>query len=522
MNFKLSNLVAATLAGSMLMGFGTSAMADSTDDILNALIAKGVLTEEEGALLMKGRTGEKEAAEAKKKTAVNGKFKDGFVFESGDGNFSFAPTARVHADYRNFDYNDGANNAAPASTTNSVANTTTVGADTFDIRRARLGFKAKYKEFYEAEVLADISSGTNTSATTTTWDVAYFNVAWWKQAQFRFGQFKMPMNLEELTSSNNIDFMERSFVNQNSPTKELGAMIHGTPIKGVTYALAYSNGAGKNAETDIREDSHDVIGRVTANFAEIMDNKDMVLHAGASFSQGDVAQGTVGVSGRTEARGATFFKAPTFGQVAASGAYQSIDRSRVGLEGVVAYNNFKIQSEWMNQNNDFTTRGDANALKRSYDLDTKTWYAEALWTITGEKYADIYKNGVFGGIKPMNDFDPTTFKGGAWELGLRYSKFDASDYNSNGIGNGSAFNDTAFGTTTGASATTNTKAAGFAEAKSYVAGIKFLPNSNTRFMLNYVKTDFDNAIGGATGGLVINNKRVNDERAIIMRAQWMF
>ena len=45
MNFKLRSLVAATLAGSMLMGFGTSAMADSTDDILNALIAKGILTE---------------------------------------------------------------------------------------------------------------------------------------------------------------------------------------------------------------------------------------------------------------------------------------------------------------------------------------------------------------------------------------------------------------------------------------------------------------------------------------------
>jgi polyhydroxyalkanoate synthesis regulator phasin len=58
MNFKLSNLVAATLAGSMLMGFGANAMADSTTDIVNALVAKGVLTEEEGALLTKGRTDE--------------------------------------------------------------------------------------------------------------------------------------------------------------------------------------------------------------------------------------------------------------------------------------------------------------------------------------------------------------------------------------------------------------------------------------------------------------------------------
>lgn len=58
MNFKLSHLVAATLAGSMLMGFGANAMADSTTDIVNALVSKGVLTEEEGALLTKGHADE--------------------------------------------------------------------------------------------------------------------------------------------------------------------------------------------------------------------------------------------------------------------------------------------------------------------------------------------------------------------------------------------------------------------------------------------------------------------------------
>jgi hypothetical protein len=41
-------------------------------------------------------------------------------------------------------------------------------------------------------------------------------------------------------------------------------------------------------------------------------------------------------------------------------------------------------------------------------------------------------------------------------------------------------------------------------------------------MLNYVSTDFDNAIGGTTGGVIMNNKRVDDEKALIMRAQWMF
>ncbi len=511
-SMKLRSVVAA-VTGALLMGFGASAMADTTDDIVNALIAKGVLTEEEGALLTKGRAGEKEAAEEKKKTAVSTKFKDGIVFESGDGTFKAQINGRAHADYRFFDYDDGKNNPTlPAATiTNSIGNTNGV-TDTFDIRRARLGFKAQFKDYYEAEVAANLGSTTGTNL-----DVGYLNIAWWKPVQFRFGQFKMPMNLEELTSSNNIDFMERSFVNQLAPAKEIGAMVHGSPLTGVTYALAFSNGRGQNnTESDIREDGKDMIGRVTANFAEMMDKKDMVLHAGASFSEGDTEEGTVGVAGRTEARGATFFRAPVLanaGPTATGGTFSGIDRSRVGLEGVVAYSQFKIQAEWMQNNSDFSTQTAVGGAKRNYDLDIENWYAEALWAITGESYADIYKNGIFGGIKPKNDFNPSTFSGGAWEIGLRYSEFDASDYNVAGIGQG---------VTGTADARITTKAAGFAKAEAWTLGLKFLPTANTRLMLNYVSTDFKDAIGGDTGGIVLNRKRVDDEDAIIMRAQWMF
>ena len=508
MNFKLNKLVVTALASTALMGFGSTALADTTDDIVNALMAKGILTEEEGALLMRGRTGEKEASEKKKESAVSAKYKDGLSFESGDGKFKAQINGRVHADYRFFDYNDGDNNAVPLGAANSLGLTASGAApnsvaDTGDIRRSRIGFKAAWKDYYEGEVVANLGGTTGTNL-----DVGYLNIAWWKPVQFRFGQFKMPMNLEELTSSNNIDFMERSFVNALAPAKEIGAMVHGSPFKGTTYALAFSNGQGQNAtEGDIREDGKDVIGRITANFAEMLDKKDMVMHAGLSYSQGDLPQGAAGVAGRTEARGATFFRAPSF--IATNTPFQDIDRSRLGVEGAVAFNQFKVQAEWMQANNDFKTNA------RSYDLDTENWYLQALWAISGEPYADAYKGGIFGGLKPKNDFDPSTFSGGLWELGVRYSEFDASDYDTLGIASGTV--DAAFG-----AATSATKAAGFAKAEAWTAGIKFVPNSNMRLMLNYVDTDFSDAIGGATGGVIVNNKRVDDEQALIMRAQWMF
>jgi phosphate-selective porin OprO/OprP len=503
--FKLRGLATA-LVGAYILGFGANSVADTTDDIVNALMAKGILTEEEGALLMKGRTGEKEAADKKKESAVSAKYKDGLSFESGDGKFKAAINGRVHTDYRFFDYEEGKNETvAPVGAGNSIINTTSNAlSDGFELRRARLGFKAAWKDYYEGEVVADITDAS------TLIDVGYLNVAWWKQAQFRMGIFKMPMNLEELTSSNNIDFMERSFVNGLAPAKEIGAMIHGIPFTGVTYALALSNGNGKTRETDLREDGKDIIGRVTANFAEIMEKKDMVMHAGISYSQGDQFLGSAATAvnagtARTEGRGATFFTNPSVTGL----RNRDLDRSRLGLEGILAYGPFKAQAEWMRLTNEFSTA------TRNYDLDTENWYAEALWTITGESYSDAYKAGAFGSLKPKNDFDPTTFSGGLWEIGVRISEFDASDYNTTALGQGVVGSGPA-------DAGVTVKARGFAEAQSYTAGIKFLPNSNMRFMLNYVKTDFDDAIGGASGGFIVNNERVDDEKALIMRAQWMF
>ncbi|NOS98251.1 MAG: hypothetical protein HOP25_07255, partial [Methylotenera sp.] len=387
----------------------------------------------------------------------------------------------------------GAGNSIAGGTPNAVS-------DTFELRRARLGFKANFKDYYEGEVVADLTDGGATI------DVGSLNIAWWKPVQFKMGIFKMPMNLEELTSSNNIDFMERSFVNGLAPGKEIGAMVHGTPFKGVTYALALSNGNGKTRENDLREDGKDIIGRVTANFAEIMENKEMVMHAGASFSQGDQYLGSAATaigfgSARTEGRGATFMTGPSVTGL----TNRTLDRSRVGLEGAVAYGPFKAQAEWMKLNNQFATTG------LSYDLDTSNWYAEALWAITGENYADAYKGGAFGALKPKNDFNPSGFKGGLWEAGIRFSQFDASDYNVAGLATGAPL---AVGVTAGSK--------GFAKADSWTLGLKFLPTANTRLMLNYVDTKFKDVIGGATGGLVINGERVDSEKALNMRAQWMF
>jgi phosphate-selective porin OprO/OprP len=141
------------------------------------------------------------------------------------------------------------------------------------------------------------------------------------------------------------------------------------------------------------------------------------------------------------------------------------------------------------------------------DADVKTFYVEGLWAITGEKHSDRYKAGAFGGIKPTKEFDASTFTGGAWELGARYSSLDASDFNS-----------VAAGGIVSAAAT------GFSRVKGYTLGVKFLPNMNSRFMLEYVGTDWENPTGSAVaaGGISVNGRNETQEKALMFRTQFMF
>ena len=96
--------------------------ADTTEDLINALTTKGVLTEEEAKLLSK--TNDK-----KIKNTAKVKNGPGLKIESADGKNSIKLSGRVQLDTRSFDHDND--------------------ADTFDIRRAYLGVSGKVGQYYE-------------------------------------------------------------------------------------------------------------------------------------------------------------------------------------------------------------------------------------------------------------------------------------------------------------------------------------------------------------------------------------
>ena len=63
--------LATAVSGAVLLMAGQFALADSTTDIVDALVSKGVLTEEEGKLISKGATSKAKADEKANKSRIS-------------------------------------------------------------------------------------------------------------------------------------------------------------------------------------------------------------------------------------------------------------------------------------------------------------------------------------------------------------------------------------------------------------------------------------------------------------------
>jgi phosphate-selective porin OprO/OprP len=452
------------------------------------------------------------------------KEKDGaFTLESANGRNSIQLTGRMHLDYRDSDI-DGSLGGGRTDDRDTASL-----ADQFELRRARIGVKGKLAKDFKYEIVTNIPG-------TATVDVAYLDFAKYDQVQLRVGKFKQPFNLEEQISSNNITFMERSYINQTAPGKKLGLMVMGAPTAGMTYAGSVFQ--HNDTELNISADGkNSAAGRATLNFAEIMGNKEMVMHVGiagltsnyaigtATSSQTDTnyvlttaaqptQRGTIS-SFRSAGRGlANAFRGQVGGEACnvsvqpqntgvqcASEFGASVEQRAYGLEGIVATGPFKLMGEY--STGDYKAFQGANSTK----YDTKTYYLEAGYFITGEKYADSYKNGVFSSFKPKNEFDLDKGQWGAIELAFRAEGYDVD--NATFSGSGGRIQGSISGTKAG--------------AKTYTTGVRWILNPNLILKANYAITNFDYAFNPIdVTGTVSAAPAIDKERMMMFRTQYMF
>ncbi len=437
-----------------------AAYAADAKSLLDLMLKKGVITQAEYEDYLKSDAYENEQFKEKRTDADvskavkyiqsqgdSGKVqKSGLGIESADGAYSVALTGRVHMDYRSFD----------------PSNAASQGVEGFSLRRARLGLKGNLTKDFDYFIFGDFSSEQK-----GTLDEGYLTYIGNKAAQVRVGKFKMPFSLEQLTSSNNIDFMERSLVGNDDkeliPGKQYGGMLFGSPVSGASYAVALSSGNYHVSSDTSTTDNTDVIGRVAANFAGLAGNKDLVTHLGLGYSVGRVDATSASLGSATEGKGISSFLAKNSSAVATGS-----DRTRQNIEAAIAYGPFKVQSELFLFNYD----------KTGVEQEIKGKYLAAVWNITGESHNYSDSSNTFGWIKPKEAFSTSKGGLGAWQVGLRYSDIE-TDY------------------ATVTASTTNK-----ADAMTY--GLTWFANSNVRFMLNYVKTNFKTAVNGTTGETAVN------------------
>ena len=414
-------------------------------------------------------------------------FKDGISFEDGSGNWKFAINGRVQADYRHFSPDESA-------------------ADTFSLRRAKLGGTLTFYKDYAARVEGEYSGGS------TTLTYGYIDINKFQSAKFRLGQFKPSYGLERAMSTNFTDFQERSMADALlGSTFDRGVMVYGSPLSGFNYSVAYVNGTGTADENNAKNDGKDFTTRITGNLAEMMDWKDAVVHVGGFYadgSEGSRNQAAFIPVGQTEGRGAQFFNttcsAAACGVVTANGFKDNMSRSRAGFETALAYQSVKLQGEYINTSFDGA----------GYSRDIDAWYASAIWNVTGESFADMYKEGVFGRLKPKNSY-AQGLGWGALQVGARYSNFNASDFKTtNAAGTGVLLNNVPVlpTTTDGLLVATN-------KVDAWTLGANWILNPNFRLMANYIRTDYDTPIVVRVNG---TNKSLNKEDALTMRAQLDF
>lgn len=407
--------------------------------------------------------------------ALYGGYKNGVVLEDGSGDWKISINGRIQADYRNF---------SPDNQT--VANT-------FSMRRARLGATMDILKDFSMKVEGEYSA----AATAMTY--GYIDYKHWNAAKLRIGQFKPFYGLERATSTNLTDFQERSMADAMfGAMYDRGVMIFGEPVKGLNYSFAYINGAGTVDEGNATATTNataastngngkDYSARLTGNIAEWASIKDTVIHVGGFYGQGKQAAGEAINPVLTEGRGVKFFMASAF--------TNPVDRKREGLEAAFSYGPIKLQGEYIRVSYDglgVNNRG------------MSSQYADLTWMVTGESYADDYRDSAFWRIKPKNNFAFGSGGLGALELGLRSSSFDASDFRTANAAGGVLLN------------TVPLLGKMTSKANAWTAGVKWILNPNTRAILNYVNTRFDTPVTPVGG------RASNSEKAVTARAQFDF
>ncbi len=303
-----------------------------------------------------------------------------------------------------------------------------------EVRRARLDIKHNLKNNWKAKLQINFDEGDESSEIGD----AYARYDGWEGAQLTLGKFKEPFGLENMTSSKNSTFLERSMgSNAFAPGKNKGAMMSFSQ-NDLNWSFALMN--LKEDEGD--DTSYAITSRVS--WAPI-NRGGKLLHLGVASSLRYLNGENFEIDERAELHLSD----------------EIIETNKIATD---VLQQAVVELAWVNgplsfQSEYFTAS--LEAVDASEDVDLSAYYIQASYFLTGEQRG--YKGGAFSGVKPKS-------KKGAWEIASRYSELDTSQ-NSDG-----------------------------SKLETFSLGVNYYYDSNIRLMGNYVRTQSSEIINDSDAG----------------------
>lgn len=350
-------------------------------------------------------------------------WKEGLNFATEDGNFKLKVGGRVQNDW------------LWISEDKDLKADVGEQEDGTEFRRVRLYFEGLIYGNTEYKLQLDFAGGDADLK-----DV-YLGLLDFPIGKLRFGHFKEPFSLEELTSSKYITFLERALPNAFAPSRNAGFMLHSSAFEDrMTWAAGVFRDTDDYGE-DVDDGGYNVTGRVTA-LPVYEDNGASLLHLGAAYSYRN-PDDALRYRERPEAHLTSRF--------VDTGTFASDRVDLWGLEAAWVNGPLSLQAEYI--------RADADRTGTGSDVDFDGYYVQASYFLTGEHRNYKTSSGAFSRVKPKNNF---RFGGGpgAWEVAFRYSELDLDDKDITG-----------------------------GRLENMTAGLNWHLNPNMRIMWNYVHAD---------------------------------
>ncbi|MGB3810394.1 MAG: porin [Parvibaculum sp.] len=472
-------LLASTALGAaaMLAGPAFAGSAGASQGEIDALKAQiETLTQRLDDIAIQSGNEIKEIKE--KQDAVQLDFKDGKpTFRTGDGLFTMSIRGRAHLDMASYNISD-----SDSAKLGTLGSSTTGLNSGFNFRRAELGAEGTFMRDWGYKMT--FQWGDSGNEKTSTIKDLYLSYNGIKGISIMAGAIQTPMSLDDVTSSNDITFIERATASNLATSLGAGDGRISFGAKGNTSdfygSLFYTAETVGQANTS--NEGSNIVGRTAFRFQPIEKSN---VHLGLSGTYAMDPSANGGTAGQVRFRDRPELRVDPSriidtGNLVASSAYV------VGPELAANYGPFKVQGEYYYYKVD--------RVGTMPDPDFNSWYIQASWVLTGEEYKYSMEDAAYKGVKPASPF---SFGGstGAWEIAARYSQTDLN------------YND---GLTSAAG--------GVAGGKQDIitVGLNWYPINNVRAMVEYLNVSADKR---ATGGAAVQNI---DYDAVAARLQFAF